>query len=129
MTSKAAIRQSVREKLRAISPEDRHARSWALQKILFAQPIWRDAPAVLLFAALPDEPDLAPVLDAALQQGKRVALPRFDAAANTYVSSGIQRVSQLISGRFGALEPDAGCPVVSLNQLDLILVPGVAFDF
>ena len=34
----------------------------------------------------------------------------------------------MVSGRFGVREPGADCPLISLNQLDLILVPGVTFD-
>ena len=37
--------------------------------------------------------------------------------------------ADLSPGRFNVLEPKAGCPSVPLNQLDLVFVPGVAFDF
>ena len=34
----------------------------------------------------------------------------------------------IATGAFGIREPAARCPEISLNRLDLILVPGVAFD-
>src|SRR5204863_2517253 len=37
-------------------------------------------------------------------------------------------VSDLKIGRFGIREPAEHCPPISLNRLDFILVPGVAFD-
>jgi 5-formyltetrahydrofolate cyclo-ligase len=36
-------------------------------------------------------------------------------------------VEQVPVGAFGIREPDRGCPGMPLNQLDLILVPGLAF--
>jgi 5-formyltetrahydrofolate cyclo-ligase len=35
----------------------------------------------------------------------------------------------LAAGRYGVIEPAAVCNVADLKRLDLILVPGVAFDW
>jgi 5-formyltetrahydrofolate cyclo-ligase len=84
--------------------------------------------AVLFFAPLPDEPDVTTLIDEALRTGRKVALPRFRPDSAIYEAAQIASRNDLRSGRFGALEPVAGCPSISLNQLDLILVPGIAFD-
>jgi 5-formyltetrahydrofolate cyclo-ligase len=83
---------------------------------------------VLCFASLSDEPDIAPAVESALAEKKIIALPRFDSASGCYGASVITDSAQLVRGPFGALEPGPGCPLCPLNQLDLILVPGVAFD-
>jgi 5-formyltetrahydrofolate cyclo-ligase len=57
-----------------------------------------------------------------------MAVPRLDLASGTYEAARLMTCSQLVPGRFGVPEPEAGCPAVPLNQLDLILVPGVGFD-
>jgi len=93
------------------------------------QPIWSRATSVLCFAPLPGEPDITLLIDDALHANKTVALPRYDASSKDFVAAKISARSQCISGAFDALEPDAGCPVIPLNQLDLALVPGVAYDF
>jgi 5-formyltetrahydrofolate cyclo-ligase len=47
----------------------------------------------------------------------------------TYTACPIQDpASDLETGAFGIREPAARCAVEPLNKLDLILVPGVAFD-
>ena len=83
---------------------------------------------MLLFAALPDEPDVRPVMETAWTEGKAVLLLGYDVADSRYRACAVENATQLGLGRFGVLEPKPGCPVVPLNQLDLALVPGVAFD-
>jgi 5-formyltetrahydrofolate cyclo-ligase len=126
---KSALRARVREIVRAIPSGERAALSQALCSQIPPNPLWQNARAVLLFTALADEADITPLLDDALLAGKQVALPRFDAASGAYVAGLVQKPSELVPGRFGVLEPPAGCPLIPLNQLDLAFVPGVAFDF
>ncbi len=84
---------------------------------------------VLFYAPLPEELDVWQLATKTLAAGKMVALPRFDSAKGTYVACRIQNLtSDLESGRFGIREPKANCPKLALNELDLVLVPGVAFD-
>ena len=69
------------------------------------------------------------LLAEALLTGKLVALPRFDSVKKSYRACQIRNLTEdLLSGQFGIREPNNSCPVVPLNRLDLILVPGVAFD-
>jgi 5-formyltetrahydrofolate cyclo-ligase len=83
----------------------------------------------LFYSPLPDELDLTALLERALTAGKTVSLPRLVEATNRYEAAIVRHPSQdCIVGRFQVPEPRADCPVLLLNQLDLILVPGVAFD-
>ena len=127
-SGKAALRAQVRAQLRALTPELRAAGSIQLCDLLRSQAVWQRAASVLLFSPLGDEPDIAPLLTDALAERKRVCLPRFDAAQGVYSGAQVSSRADLAPGRFGALEPHEGCPAVSLKQLDLALVPGIAFD-
>ena len=51
-----------------------------------------------------------------------------DAATGAYVVKRVLSAADLRPGRFGVLEPGAECPVVPFSALDLVLVPGIAFD-
>ena len=84
---------------------------------------------MLLFAPLSDEPDINPLLEDAWRAARQVALPRYDVTRSKYEAAIVRNREDLRRAKFGALEPVAGCPSISLNQLDLILVPGIAFDF
>ena len=117
----------MRASLRALTPEQRAAFSRSLCEIASAQNHFQEARAILFFSALPDEPDLAALLQASWSADQLTALPRYDSATGQYSAAVIRSAADLSPGRFGALEPASHCPSVSLNQLDLVFVPGVAF--
>jgi 5-formyltetrahydrofolate cyclo-ligase len=112
-----------------MTPEERAAASAQARAALAAQALWKEAQSVLFFAPLPEELDVWPLLAAALAAGKKVALPCFVAETRTYVACQIQNPeTDLEVGHFGIREPGQQCSRLSSNRLDLILVPGVAFD-
>jgi 5-formyltetrahydrofolate cyclo-ligase len=128
--AKALLRKQIRDALQKISPAARNALSAQIRDQLKEQAIWKNAEAVLFFAPLPDELDLWPLLEDALAGGKIAALPRFNPAGKNYVACRVQNVrSDIVTGQFGIREPAARCAGIPLDRLDLILVPGVAFDW
>ena len=127
--AKAALRKQIRDALEKISPAARTALSAQIRDRLKEQAIWKNAGAVLFFSPLPDELDLWPLLEDALAGGKIAALPRFNPAAKSYIACRVQNLrSEIVTGEFGIREPAARCAGIPLDRLDLILVPGVAFD-
>ena len=128
-STKQFWRTRLREENRRHPAAERHESSLRLCERITQNPLWQRSKCVLLFAPLPDEPDLSPLLASALAAGKRVALPRHLPAADTYEAALIRDVAaDLSAGNFGVLEPSAACPVLPLMQLDLLLVPGIVFD-
>jgi 5-formyltetrahydrofolate cyclo-ligase len=127
--AKQALRNQVCAGLKLMAPEERGAASAGARAILSAQAHWQTARAVLLFAPMPEELDVWPLLIEALSAGKQVALPRFVAETRTYEARLIRDPNtDLKVGHFGIREPASHCARLPSNQLDLILVPGVAFD-
>jgi len=128
--AKALLRKQIRDALQKISPAARTTSSVQIRDRLKEQAIWKNAGAVLFFAPLPDELDLWPLLEEALAAGKIATLPRFNPAGKNYVACRVQNVrSDIVTGQFGIREPAARCAGIPLKRLDLILVPGVAFDW
>jgi 5-formyltetrahydrofolate cyclo-ligase len=126
---KADLRQRLRARLRGIPAARRAECSAGAQALLARQRVWREAKAVLFYAALPDEIDLGALLEEALAEGRAVALPRFSPETGAYEACQIDNFSRdCAPGKFGVREPSARCPVFPLNRLDLTLVPGVGFD-
>lgn len=81
----------------------------------------------MAYAAIPPEAELKPVLEEILRQGKRLLLPRCD-SDGTMTAREIRDLTELQPGAYGILEPDPDAPVVPADEIDLILVPGLAFD-
>jgi 5-formyltetrahydrofolate cyclo-ligase len=126
---KAALRKEIRAALQKISPAARNAASAQICARLKGESFWQNAASVLFFAPLPDEPDVWPLLEETITGAKIAALPRFDPADQTYVACRLQNPrGEIAIGQFGIREPKAGCVEIPLSRLDLILVPGVAFD-
>jgi 5-formyltetrahydrofolate cyclo-ligase len=123
------LRGRVRSQVKALSPEKREADAASAMKLLENQAAWRDAKSILFFAPLSDEPDIWPLAQSALVAGKTVALPRFSPQASTYVICQIRDFASDIGlGHFGIREPAESCISNLTIPLDLVLVPGVAFD-
>src|SRR5206468_3801167 len=115
--------------LSSLPPERRASASAEAGSLLAAQPAWQCAQSILFFAPMPTELDLWPMIDCAIAAGKLVALPRFEPESTSYFACQISDSTQnLRPGKFGIREPIDTCPRMPLNRLDLLLVPGLAFD-
>ena len=99
----------------------------ALCRYVLESEWFRQAKTVMAYAAIPPEVDLTPVLEAILTAGKTLILPRCE-ADGMMTARRIDDLGQLISGAYGIPEPNPDAPVVSSAEIDLILVPGMAFD-
>jgi 5-formyltetrahydrofolate cyclo-ligase len=128
-SAKASLREQIRAHLKSLSPTRRLDDSTAICVRLPLQEVWRQSVSIVFFASLPDEPDIWPLVTQALLGGKIVALPRFSRQSQAYEVCQVRDLQAAVRiGAFGIREPSGDCPVVPLNQLDLVLVPGVAFD-
>lgn len=85
------------------------------------------ARAVLAYAALAEELDPAPLVDALRASGARVALPRV-CGPGALTLHWVEADTPLAPGHAGIPEPDAGCAFGAPDDFDLVIVPGVAFD-
>lgn len=124
---KDVLREQIRNALQKMSSAVRMAESIQLCDRL--EPQLQSARTILFFAPLPDEPDVWPLLEKLLPTKKTCALPAFDLTSQTYSARQVRDLmTDLFVGKFGVREPSAACPKIPLGDLDLILVPGVAFD-
>ena len=125
--SKADLRQKIRAALEKISPAVRAVESVCLCDRL--EPQLRSARTILLFAPLPDELDVWPLLETMLAGEKIVALPCFDPDKKNYSARRIKNPEEeIVAGKFGVREPASGCAEILPDRFDLVLVPGMAFD-
>jgi 5-formyltetrahydrofolate cyclo-ligase len=126
---KTELRAKIRAALKETSPATRETVSRKLCAKLEQQSFFQNAASVLFFAPLPDEIDVWPLLEKSLAAGKTVALPRFDSAGKNYSACRIRQLrTEIVAGQFGIREPGVSCHEIPLKEIDLILVPGIAFD-
>lgn len=108
-----------------IAQQEQAAREAAAR--LFGFTPYQEAKTVMAYIACRGELSLAPVIDDALGSGKTLLLPRCD-APGVITARRIERLSQLAPGAYGLMEPRADSKIVPPEGIDLILVPGTAFD-
>jgi 5-formyltetrahydrofolate cyclo-ligase len=127
----AAVKRSLREDLlgarRGLPPEERARRSREIAARFATLHAFARARVVALYAAAGAEVDTAPLAELALAAGKRVAYPRVVAGART-LDFALSSPDALVPGALGTRAPPAGAPAVALDAIDLVVVPGVAFD-
>ncbi len=125
--AKRALRKEIQVRLQALMPERIRAQSHQACDLLEHQRVWQAARSVLFYAPMPGELDIWRLVVTALDAGKTAALPRFN--EGRYVACSVRNlIEDVARGHFGIREPAETCAEVPLNRLDLVLVPGIAFD-
>lgn len=127
--AKQSIREQVRARVAAASPADRARWSAGACVRLAAADAFGAAGSVMIYWPLPPELDVSGIARAALAAGKRVCLPRMDWESKRISPVEIADLGRdLVVGRYGIQEPGPDRPVFPLDKVDLIVVPGLAFD-
>ena len=124
---KAALRRRARACLEGLSPRQRRESDDALFARFLSLPQVEAADTLLLYHGMGAEPDTARLFPALWARGKRLCLPRC-LPGHGMEARLIRPDSVLVPHRYGMLEPGADCPPVERDAIDLVLVPGLAFD-
>ncbi len=127
---KAALRALVQEMRRSMAFEDVLAKSLEAQRRLAASSFFRDARRLALYASFSNEVLTDELLKAALRDGKEVSYPlvaRDNPRRLKFYR--VSSVDELGPGSYDIREPKPRSGgEVEISGLDLVVVPGVAFD-
>ena len=124
---KARLRRQALDWLATLSSQARIAGDEALFRRFLALPQIESVRTVLLYHGMDTEPDTVRLLPPLWDTGKRVCLPRC-LPGNQMEARLVQPDSTLIRHPYGMLEPGPACSLIPPDQIDLVLVPGLAFD-
>jgi len=129
---KETLRREMRARLLAMEPALHAEASLVICQAAANLPAFIESQCVALFAPLPSEPDIHPLIEEAWAQGKQVVLPLMLKRGST-PELDWHRVANwnevVVQGPMGLREPDPlHCPRIPIEQLDCVFVPGVAFD-
>ncbi len=120
--SKADLRRRILLQLKALDPHQRSARSERLCEAIRALPLWQKARRVALFYPMATEPEITPLWESA----KAFAYPRIEGESLRFFH--VESPSALLASRWNLMEPPPAPEAEwSLHEIDLLLVPGVAF--
>ena len=125
---KRALRKVMRARREALDPAER-LRCWrGLGRLLAALPELAAAGSVSGYLPTRGEIDPSAALSAFAARGGIVVYPRVVAERPRLRFHQVTDEGELAAGAFGILEPPADCREIPLEALDVVLVPGLAFD-
>lgn len=124
--TKKLIRSKIRLELKKQKEEDRDRRSDSIKGKLFRTEVFRKAKIAMFFISFGGEVNTKDMIKEALRSGKRVAVPVCK-GKGTMRPCILSEKTKLVRGLYEIYEP-AIKRFVKLQDLDLVLVPGIAFD-
>lgn len=128
--SKPGIRTRVLARRDALARGERERLSVEITARILSMAAYRDSTVVLAYSSFGSEFATAAFIEAVLDAGRTLVLPRVNRASRRL---DLYRVTdptaELAAGSWGIGEPDPErCAAVCPSALDFVLVPGVAFD-
>lgn len=124
---KKTYRQSVRRRMKELSRDyqEKCRREEQVTDRLFLAEEWQKADVVAVTLSMDTEFNTECIIRQALQDGKRVGVPRtFPAGQMDFYAYDSQ--TKLTRTSFGVLEPETD-RLIRPEQIDLLIVPGVVF--
>ncbi len=125
-------KQKLREKYKAVrsrlSSAQRKSAALCIAQLVLLLPELARAKTVGIYLAKGPEVETLPILKKLLSLKKTVAAPRADLKRVRLNFFKIRGLKDCGKGAFDILEPRKSCPPVPAAKIDLLLVPGIAFD-
>ena len=122
---KQALRKMIREKKRAMTEEQIQKASARLAQMLYTSPLYCQATTIYGYLPYNQEVRTVPMLERALAEGKRVAVPKVYGDEMRFLY--IDDLSRVEKGYAGIPEPIDDEPIAE-DPTALVLMPGLAFD-
>lgn len=123
--NKQELRRTIRERKRAMTEEEIVERSNALAEKFYHTPAYQAASTIYGYLPYNQEVRTVPMLQRALDDGKRVAVPKVYGDEMRFIY--LEDLTQVSKGYAGIPEPIADAPVAD-DKRALVLMPGLAFD-
>lgn len=128
MLEKSELRKRIRAALLECSQGMLREASDSIRTAVLESPAWEGAKVIGLYAAGPLEPFIDPLLEAAIEAGKRVVFPRVTSHGLALIEVNTGKDLQE-TPRWKLREPvGEHLREVEPHEVGLLLVPGLAFD-
>lgn len=122
---KTELRRSIRAQKRAMTEDEINRRSEKLGQLFAASDAYKNAKTIYGYLPYNQEVRTVPMLEQALKDGKRVAVPKCYGDEMKFIF--LDDLSKVEKGYCGIPEPVADEPVAD-DETALVLMPGLAFD-
>jgi 5-formyltetrahydrofolate cyclo-ligase len=125
---KKELRQMMHEQRKKLKPDEVRLLSEKILKALIAFPLLSKSRFIMSYMPYGNEADIMPLNRKLLDEGKDLCVPRVlnGSQMDAVWVTGLDK--DFIKNGFGILEPGKEAEPADIRKIDLVLVPGVAFD-
>lgn len=126
LEEKNKLRRDLLEKRRALPQSLQEEKSGLILKTLLLEETFADASSVALYFPINGEVDTRGIFRKCVELEKKVFFPKTRGSDLVFLRT--RNIEELTPGTFHIPEPPADAECARRDELDLVLVPGVAFD-
>ncbi len=129
MDQKDMIRKELLTKLNNLNKDEKERRNARIREKLFSEKKFKNANFIMSYVSKRYEVDSWEIIRKSLEMGKKVAVPYVLKEERVMIPSLILDPAELLPGPYGVYQPHSdNVRQVDFNQLEIVLVPGIAFD-
>ncbi|MDP8215931.1 MAG: 5-formyltetrahydrofolate cyclo-ligase [Candidatus Kaelpia imicola] len=129
MNNKDKIREEMFSKLKSMDKEEKERRNLGIRERLFLNPKFQKANIIMSYVSKSYEVDTWMIIEKSLEMGKKIAVPYVLKGDRLILPSLVLDCKELTEGPYGVYQPHHdNIRRVDLSRLDLLLIPGIAFD-
>lgn len=125
-SEKEALRASLKERLKRLSPEDRARESRSLCKRLLQALPTEQGVLCVFYPMKGSEADIAETFPVLLERGWKLFFPRFEGA--DFAFRRVEALGALVPGRYGLMEPTKDDEPLGIEAVTIAIIPGLGFD-
>jgi len=123
---KNSVRGSVAAERSSLSDAEVEQKSLKISNNLETLDIYKLSRRIALYFPIQKEVRTQYIFDQAVNCEKEVYFPRVNESSLDFYR--VNNLEQLIPGKFGVFEPDPNLPKVNIQNINLFILPGLAFD-
>lgn len=126
---KRQLRKEILSKRALVPLQARKNAENSIYSLLFELDDFKKSHIISSFVSFRDEVEMQIINQKIIKDKMTLVLPYIDMATKTMTFHIVKALEELKINNFGILEPNPKLhPQIDINQIDLILTPGVAFD-
>lgn len=126
--NKQEVRKQIKSAIASMGDVERSRASQCICRQILGLDEFRRAKVVMAFMPIAGEPDIIAIIQAGLDAGKTMLVPRINLGRHVMDAVEIHKLADADArGSFGIREPSAG-GAFAASRIDMIIVPGLGFD-
>jgi 5-formyltetrahydrofolate cyclo-ligase len=125
---KEYLRQTILQKRNSLSKEEKELKDRAIKEHLFGLNEFQKAKIIFFYFSFGSEAATQKMIRECLSAQKRIFLPAVNRDKKELLWAEVQDFKTLKPGPYGILEPSQNFKELAVEKIELVIVPGIAFD-